>query len=476
MAPTKNLYIDDGTYEALKDHLFQGESEQVAFLYGRQEEEGGETQFHVEETYPVPEEELDSSSRYFIALSDEALQKAIRKAFDSGLVPIEVHSHRDASYEAGFSRSDFEGFEETVQHVRWRLRGRPYIALVITPTGFDALLWRGDQNGRAEGLDVLIVGDRMRQPSGRSLEKLGPSLNEERYARQLPLFGEEGQRKLRETDVAIVGLGGLGSHVAQQMAYVGVRNFRLIDGDSADPTNLNRLVGATPEDGTQKAPKVEIARRLIHSAAPNANIETYAGYFTTEEGFDLLRSADVIVGTVDNDASRHFLNQFAQAYRIPYMDLASDIDPETGHFGGRLLFSVDGNRCLSCEGLLDQEAISTMLSTEEERAARAEMYGVPEDDLGPGTGPAVISLNGTVASLAVTELLMHITGYRHPNTYLTYDGRAGAYGGVRADESLPEQDCLYCDGMYGEGREAQVEKHCLEEGEGERLESRLETA
>lgn len=475
MAST-NLYIDDRTYESLQEHLFQGDSEQVAFLYARQEEEVGETQFHVEETYPVPEEELDSSSRYFIALGDEALQKAIRKAFNSGLVPIEVHSHRDASYQAGFSKSDFEGFEETVQHVRWRLRGRSYIALVMAPTGFDALLWRGDQNGRAEGLGALIVGDRMRQPSGRSLEKLGPSLNEERYARQLSLFGEEGQRRLQETNVAIVGLGGLGSHVAQQMAYVGVCNFRLIDGDRADPTNLNRLVGATPGDGTQKTPKVEIARRLIHSAAPEVDVETYAGYFTTEGGFDLLHSADVVVGTVDNDASRHFLNQFSQAYRIPYMDLATDVDAETGQFGGRLLFSVDGNRCLSCEGLLDQEAISTMLGTEEERTARAKMYGVPKEDLGPGTGPAVVSLNGTVASLAVTELLMHITGYRPPNTYLTYDGRAGAYGGVRANERLPDQDCLYCDGMYGKGREAQIEKRCLEEGEGERLESRLETA
>jgi len=63
------------------------------------------------------------------------------------------------------------------------------------------------------------------------------------------------------------------------------------------------------------------------------------------------------------------------------------------------------------------------------------------------TGPAVVSLNGTVASLAVTELLTHITGYRPPNTYPTYDGRAGAYGGVRANERLPDQDCLYCDGM-----------------------------
>ena len=72
---------------------------------------------------------------------------------------------------------------------------------------------------------------------------------------------------------------------------------------------------------------------------------------------------------------------------------------------------------------------------------------VPRHRPSTRTGPAVVSLNGTVASLAVTELLMHITGYRPPNTYLTYDGRAGAYGGVRANERLPDQDCLYCDGM-----------------------------
>ena len=473
MAPT-NLYIDKDTYETLQSHLFKGDSEQVAFLYARREEKGDETQFRVEETYYVPDEELDHSSRYFISLSDEALQKAIKKAFASDLVPIEVHSHRDASFEAGFSTSDFEGFEDTVEHMRWRLQGRPYIALVIAPTGFDALVWSGDRDGEAVGLDTMIAGEEVLRPSGRSLEKVTPYEDEERYNRQLPLFGEEGQKKLGNVEVAIVGLGGLGSHVAQQLSYLGIRNFRLIDGDKAERTNLNRLIGATLEDAKEGRLKVEIAQRMISSVAPNAKVETYPDYFVTEQGFELLRSADIIVGTVDNDASRHILNQLAQAYRVPYMDLATDVDAESGYFGGEMLFSVDGKQCLNCKGLLDQGDIDSLLETQEEREQRADMYGVPKEKLGHGTGPAVVSVNGTIASLGATELLMYITGYRSPQTYLRYDGQGGGYGGVYTDTSLPEQDCYYCDGMRGEGPKAGVEEEHLQEGgPGQRLASRL---
>lgn len=469
------LYIDEETHRSLEEHLFQGESEQVAFLYARHKEKEGETAFCVEDTYQVPEEELEYSSRYFISLTDEAFATAIKKAFESGLIPIEVHSHRDSSHAPGFSESDFEGFEDTVQHVRWRLQGRPYVAVVLAPSGFDALVWKDEQDD-PEGLDAMVVADQVYHPSGRSLGRVGAPVDERRYDRQLPLFGKKGQEKLGAAEVAIVGLGGLGSHVAQQLAYLGIRRYQLVDGDKVEQTNLNRLVGATPEDAKKARYKVEVAREMIKSIAPDASVETYAGYFVTEEGFDRIRSADVIIGAVDNDASRHILNQLAQAYSIPYMDLASDIDAEHGHFGGRVFFSIGGELCLNCKGLLNHGAIDSLLATREERKEKAEIYGVPEEELGDETGPAVVSINGTIASLAVTELLMHLAGYRSPQTYFEYDGRKGRYGGIRTDSSTPDQECLYCDGIYGKETEAGVEEQHLHNGDGERLRTRLEAA
>ncbi len=92
----------------------------------------------------------------------------------------------------------------------------------------------------------------------------------ERFDRQILLFGEEGQKKIAAVHVAIVGLGGLGSHVAQQLAYLGVERFVLIDGDIVQKTNLNRLIGATVEDADAKRLKVDVSERTIKAIQPAA--------------------------------------------------------------------------------------------------------------------------------------------------------------------------------------------------------------
>src|ERR1700694_1397677 len=94
----------------------------------------------------------------------------------------------------------------------------------------------------------------------------------ERYDRQVLLFGAKGQDRIASLTVLIAGLGGLGSHVAQQLAYLGVRSYTLIDPDSVEPSNLNRLIGATERDVLNKTPKVQVAHRVIVSVQPAAKV------------------------------------------------------------------------------------------------------------------------------------------------------------------------------------------------------------
>jgi hypothetical protein len=65
----------------------------------------------------------------------------IKRAWDTGTTPVELHSHPGDIWGAKFSRSDMYGFSEYVPHCRWRLRGRPYLAIVVSPAGADALAW-----------------------------------------------------------------------------------------------------------------------------------------------------------------------------------------------------------------------------------------------------------------------------------------------------------------------------------------------
>jgi hypothetical protein len=82
-----------------------------------------------------------------------------------------------------------------------------------------------------------------------------------------------------------------------------------------------------------------------------------------------------------------------------------------------------------------------------QREARDRIYGVRRDAL-DGTGPMVISINGAVASFAVTEFMCLVTGLREPIGHLIYRGERGTVGQVR---DLPEPDCYYCKGLWGQG-------------------------
>jgi molybdopterin-synthase adenylyltransferase len=257
-----------------------------------------------------------------------------------------------------------------------------------------------------------------------------------RYARHLALFGDEGQATVASTHAMIVGLGGLGSHVVQQLAYLGVHTFTLIDEDDVDESNLNRLIGAGPED--VGAAKVAVGQRTIAAIQPSADISIFSVSFTSDIDIGG-EQAHVLFGCVDRDVARLALVQYSSAHAIPYIDLASDVTP-SGEFGGRIVFAKDGERCLSCLGELDQHELARATMTDEQRAADDQIYGIDRGVL-PKTGPSVVSINGVVASLAVTEFMAWRVGLREPIGYLNYRGDRGTVG---TRKPAARTHCHYC--------------------------------
>lgn len=267
----------------------------------------------------------------------------------------------------------------------------------------------------------------------------------ERYARHIGLFGAEGQRQIADTAVAIAGAGGLGCHVAQQLAYLGVVSFALADADAVSESNLNRLIGASPPDVGES--KVKVVGDMIHAIQPDATVRCSERQFAADDAPPDFTRADVLFGCVDDDVARLELLRFASAHAMPYIDLASDVTPE-GEFGGRVVFAKEGDRCLSCLGELDQHALARAQMTPEQRAADDHIYGIERSALDDG-GPSVVSVNGVVASLAVTEFMVWRTGLREPAGYLNYRGDRGTVG----SRSDPERDfCGYCMSVWGTAR------------------------
>lgn len=265
--------------------------------------------------------------------------------------------------------------------------------------------------------------------------------NTERYNRQIALFGTEGQDRIASTRIGIVGLGGLGSHMAQQLVYLGVTQFALIDGDRASAHSFNRMVTGRPDDVDEY--KTDLAERLIRAISPNATVLNVRHHLPHPVATAALPELDLIVGGLDNDATRLHLTDLASQSGVIYIDAATDTDTSGGHlvYGGRVVTAGTSPGCLFCLGLLDQRQIRHSNMSAGERAAEAAIYGVPIDALDV-TGPSVVTVNGVVASLATTEAMVHLTGLRPPQKQLTY--RAD-HGGVRINVDLPTSlACPYC--------------------------------
>jgi len=268
-----------------------------------------------------------------------------------------------------------------------------------------------------------------------------------RFSRHYGLFGKKGQEAIAAKLVAIVGLGGLGSHVGQQLAYLGVRSFLLIDHDLVTLSNLNRLIGAVPADVDGAVSKVEVASRLIGAVLPEASIRPIRARLEEAEAQAELQSADWVFGCVDRDSVRLKLTDICARLRKPYADLATDIhiDGDVATYGGHVLIADGGERCLVCMKLLSQRDMARDAMTPEERELDDRIYGIKRSELGE-TGPSVVSLNGVVASLGITEFMAWATGLRNVARYLVYRGDRSR---VTASTDRPEKHCYYCQSLWG---------------------------
>ena len=165
-----------------------------------------------------------------------------------------------------------------------------------------------------------------------------------RYARHLILdeVGEEGQGRLLEARVLIVGAGGLGAPVSMYLAAAGVGTLVLVDDDEVDLTNLQRqIVHATDSVGHAK---VDSAAETLSRINPGIRFETHRRRLTADNAADLVAGCAVAVDGSDNFETRYLLNDACLAAGVPLVAGA------LSRFEGQLTTIVpgDGRPCYRC--------------------------------------------------------------------------------------------------------------------------------
>ena len=139
------------------------------------------------------------------------------------------------------------------------------------------------------------------------------------FSRTELLIGKKGIEKLKDSKVAIFGLGGVGSYVLEACVRAGIGNFVLVDKDEVDITNLNRQIIATRK--TIGKPKVEVAKERILEINPDSNVKIYKEFFMPETEGILDKSIDYIVDAIDTVTAKIELVIRANEMKIPIIPI-----------------------------------------------------------------------------------------------------------------------------------------------------------
>lgn len=157
------ISLSQAVYQSLIDHLLPkgSDDEEAAFLFVRGDCNSAQPVLTVIDWFGVDRAGFATQSSGYLELVDEMRPTLIKRAHDLAACIVEMHSHPHP-WPAAFSPTDLRGLNEFVPHVRWRLKGKPYVAVVVAPTGFDALAWTNESGKSEEILGISIDGTLLR--------------------------------------------------------------------------------------------------------------------------------------------------------------------------------------------------------------------------------------------------------------------------------------------------------------------------
>jgi len=377
--------------------------------------------FVVREVMIPQSKDYDVQGELRLQVSPIFFNRVISRAEREGLTVILCHTH-PFSDGAWFSPADDYGEAISAKTLYDCLDARPCASLVLDPVSIAARVWRSPDRPPEPIDEVRVVGRRFARLPLRGGAAPGPALDLDMFSRQVLALGKEGQAVLSGLKVGIVGTGGTGSAVAEQLARVGVRDFVLVDPDTFQASNVTRIYGSEAGDVVEAhTAKVAIVKRGIVRIAPEATVHDIVGTVVDQGTLAVLSDCDVIFSCVDRHAPRSVLNEVAYQRFIPVIDVGVGLSTEGGTITGgsvRATLVGPGLPCLYDYGIVRPEAIAAELLPEEVRRGR-QLEGYVPSLADPA--PSVIAFTTMAASLGVAallDLLFTILGEGAPNFLL----------------------------------------------------------
>lgn len=452
-----SVVITAQQWNTLRDNLFRGDGEEhgAVLRCGIARSARG-TRLLVRDVLMAADGiDYVEGTRGYRKLTAEFVADAIDACAEQGLAYLAVHNHGGRDRVA-FSRTDMTSHERGYPALLDINGGVPVGALVFAESAVAGDIWTS--GGRRHALTCFRVMGRPQLTL--TPEPIPAQLADLTYDRQTRVFGDRGQALLAQSKVAVVGLGGAGSLIAEYLTRLGVGHLVFIDPDRLDTTNLPRVVGARRLDampwlqaGTRPrwmrdlgarvaTPKVKIAARVARQASRTVQISAVARSVVDADVAALLTDCDHIFLAADSALARQVVNSISHQYLIPHTQVGAKVSVIDGQIAD--IFSVSrlsnpGSGCLQCNGLIPAWRLAEEAAGEVQR--RRQRY-IDDENI---HAPSVITLNAVAAARAVDDWLIMIGGLVDPTVeadhWVEYHPLTDDVVELRPTRS---PDCLHC--------------------------------
>lgn len=367
---------------------------------------------HVE----IPQDLFRLQTEVRLEVEPRAVNGMIALCESNQLGVVMCHSH---SSDSPYSPSDDYGEKRLFDTMREFIPEQaPTVSLLFFPGGVRGRVWLPNQSTPVPIDEIIVFGRSIHrysehQPSDFQVD--------EQYDRQVRAFGTHGQRLIQSSRVAIVGVGGTGSSVAEQVTRLGVKDILLLDPDNFE--TVNRMYGtfAIPAKKHwwqfwKRLPvshkKVDLVAAHLRHINPDIHIETVTQSVVHHAVAKQLCDRDFIFLCTDEHWGRSVVNQVAYQYMIPTINVGMAITAEDSKIDnavGVVDVLFPDKACLWCKQYLNSKRIAAESMPKADQANRQAEGYVENIDT---TQPSVISINTTVASMAVTQWLQLLTGFQ----------------------------------------------------------------